>query len=169
MSANDLIGLAVLAWLISRQVRRLPIGRRGGTGGGAGASGRRTQVGAVIALVGVIEFVDFTRHHHLPASSYGILAVSLLVGCGFGVARGFTVRIFVEGGQLYRQGTVTTAVLWVLGVGLHLASDRAITHYGGPAGAASASVLLYLALSLVIQGIVLRRRVRSFVGARREA
>lgn len=169
MSANDLIGLAVLAWLISRQVRRRPIGRRGGTGGGAGASGRRTQIGALIALVGAIEFVDFARHHHLPASSYGILAVSLLVGCGFGVARGFTVRIFVEGGQLYRQGTVTTAVLWVLGVGLHLASDRAITHYGGPAGAASASVLLYLALSLVIQGIVLRRRVRSFVGARREA
>lgn len=166
MNANDLIGLAVLVWLIYRQVQRRPIGRRRGAGG---ASGRRTQIGAVIALVGVIEFLNFARHHHLPASSYGILALSLLVGCGFGVARGFTVRLFVENGQLFRQGTVVTVVLWLVGVGLHLASDRAITHYGGPAGAASASVLLYLALSLIVQGVVLRRRVRAFVAAHRDA
>ena len=121
----------------------------------------------MLLVLGAVEFVAFARHHHLDAESIGILCLSFLVGAGLGTARGFTVRLWVEDRRLFRQGTLLTVLLWLVGVGLHLGSERLIQHEGGPAGAGSASMLLYLALSLTVQTQVLRRRARSKLSALR--
>jgi hypothetical protein len=156
-SASALIWVAALAWLLSRQLQRRPIGgrRRGGR------SGRRGPIALLLLLAGAVELVAFTEHHHLDATTVGILCASFVVGAGLGVARGFTVRLWVENGQLFRQGTLVTAALWVLAAGLHLGSAEVIRQAGGPAGASSASMLLYLALSLTVQTRVLRHRARA--------
>jgi hypothetical protein len=152
--SGAVIWVAALAWLLYRQVQRRPIGR-------GRASGRRGQVAVILLLIGAVQFVSFTRNHHLDGTSIAILCFSFLIGASLGVARGFTVRLWVEDRQLYRQGTAITVALWLVAVGLHLGSDRLIAHEGGPSGAGSASMLLYLALALTIQTRVLRHRVHA--------
>jgi hypothetical protein len=165
MAANFLIPLAVLAWLLYRQVQRRPIGGRGAGGRG----GRRRQVGLILLVIGAIQLVEFAQRHTLTADTVGILGLSFLVGAGLAVARAFTVRLWFEDGQLFRQGTALTVLLWLVAAGLHLASAAAISRAGGPSGAGSASLLLYLALSLTIQALVLRHRARTEVAAMRSA
>jgi hypothetical protein len=160
---GGVIWVAALAWLLYRQVQRRPIGRRGPNGQ---RSGRR-QIAIVLLLVGAIQFVSFARNHHFDATSIGILCLSFLIGAGLGVARGFTVRLWSEDGQLFRQGTAVTVALWLVAVGLHLGSERLIQHAGGPGGVGSASMLLYLGLALTVQTRVLQHRVRTKVTALR--
>ncbi len=115
----------------------------------------------MLLILGAVETIAFADHHHLDAATVGILCGSLLVGAALGVARGFTVRLWVDQGRLFRQGTALTVALWLVAVGIHLASETAVRHEGGPAGASSATMLLYLGLALTIQTSVLRRRARA--------
>lgn len=158
-----MIWLAALAWLLYRQVQRRPIG---GRSPGAGRAGRRPIV-VVLLLVGTVQFVAFAGHHYFSASSIAILCLSFLIGAGLSIVRGFTLRLWVEHGQLLRQGTAITVLLWLVAVGLHLTSEQLIRGAGGPSGAGSASMLLYLALSLTIQTQVLRHRARTTLTALR--
>ncbi len=157
MSATALIWLVALAWLLWRQVQRRQIGGRGGRGGG------RRQVGVVLLVIGAVEFAGFAQRSHLTALSIAILGVSFAVGAGLGAVRAFTVRLWVEDGRLLRQGTAITVLLWLVAVGLHLGSDYTVRRAGGPAGAGSASMLLYLGLAFTVQSFVLRHRARATV------
>ena len=56
------------------------------------------------------------------------------------------------------QGTVLTAVLWVVSLGAHLAMEVGIDHSSKIAGLGASSLLLYLAVTLGVQREVLRRR-----------
>jgi hypothetical protein len=166
----DVVGVvmwvAVLGWLLSRQVRRRAIGRP------AGGRRRSGQAGWVLIAVGAVELFAFARLHPLPASAVGILLVSFLFGLGLGVVRAHTVRIWYADGGLYRQGTWLTVLLWLVGTGGHLAGGELIGAAGGPAGAGSATMLLYLGLAVSVQTFFIRRRVRRYVAAlraRREA
>lgn len=159
MVANYLIPLVVLVWLLYRQVQKRPIGGNGS----AGRRGGRRQVALILFAVGAIQLVEFAQRHPLNAATVAILAVSFAVGAGLGVARAFTVRLWTESGRLYRQGTALTVALWLVATGMHLASEKAILHEGGPRGAGSASLVLYFALALTVQTHVLRRRARAYV------
>lgn len=161
MSSGSIIWIAALAWLLYRQTQRRPIGR------GSGARGGRRQIAVILLVLGALELAVFARHHHIGAAAVGVLALSFLVGAALGVARGFTVRLEFDGGQLYRQGTLLTVALWLLAVGLHLASEPLVRDAGGSSGTSSATMLLYLALSLTIQSRVLAHRARARVVARR--
>ena len=158
MSGSLAIGLAAFAFLLYRQVQRRPIGGRGR------GTVRRGEIALVLLAVGAIELASFAQHRHFGAASVAILCASFAVGGALGVARGFAVRLWSENGRLYRQGTAITVVLWLVGVGLPLAGERLIERAGGPAGAGQATLLLYLALAVTVQTLVLRRRVRALLG-----
>jgi hypothetical protein len=163
----DVVGVvvwvAVLGWLLSRQVRRRAIGRPSG-----GRRRRSGQVGAVLLAVGAVELFVYARMHPLPASAIGILLLSFAFGLGLGVVRAHTVRIWYADGGLYRQGTWLTVLLWLVGTGGHLALGEVVA----APGAGSATMLLYLGLAVSVQTFFIRRRVRRYVAAlraRREA
>lgn len=153
------VWVAVLAWLLSRQVRRRAV-RRSGAGGPRRRSG---QAGAVLVVVGAVELGGYARVHPLPLSAVGILAASFLFGLGLGVVRAHTVRIWYADGTVYRQGTWLTVLLWLAGTGGHLAGGELIGVAGGPAGAGSASMLLYLGMAVAVQTVFIRRRVLRYV------
>jgi hypothetical protein len=161
MLVSSLIWLAVLAWLLYRQLQRRQIGGR--------STGRRARIALVLLVLGAVEFFRFAEHRHFSPASIAVLVASFAVGAGLGVARGFTVRLTVEDGRLYRQGTPVTIALWLVAVGLHLASEHLVHHEGGPGGAGTASMLLYLAVALTVQSRVLVHRARSRVAKLRGA
>jgi hypothetical protein len=141
------IGVAVLALLVVRQlsVRRL---------------NESYTIVLIIAVIGVVEFVSFlnTHHGHHTQVIEAVLG-SLAIAAVTGAIRAPTVRVWRDdSGQLLRQGTWLTAVLWVVSVGAHLGYDALV---GGKAlgDVGDATILLYLAVTLVIQRVIMFARV----------
>jgi hypothetical protein len=145
------IGLAVLAWVLFRQLstRRLS---------------ENYRLSLILAIVGAVQFVDFLKGH--PGNPGGITAAvagSLVLAAAFGVARSLTVRVWRQGGQLLRKGTWITALLWVIAVAAHYGYDDLVAgHITGKNGSSvgNATILLYLVISLTVQQFVLLARVR---------
>jgi hypothetical protein len=155
MSGSDVIslviGLAVLALVLVRQLstRRLS---------------ENYRLSVILAVIGVVQFVDFLKGH--PGNPSGITEAvigSLVLAAVFGVARAITVRVWRQGGQLLRRGTWVTAGLWVVAVAAHYGYDDLVAgHITGKNGSnvGNATVLLYLVISLTVQQFVLLARVR---------
>ena len=107
----------------------------------------------------MVEFVNFLKGH--PGDPGGIIAAvagSLILAAVFGVARALTVRVWRQNGQLMRQGTWLTAVLWILSVAAHHGYDALVAgHLTGKNGSSvgNATILLYLVISLTVQQFVL--------------
>lgn len=82
------------------------------------------------------------------------LFVSLVVlAVGFGTWRALTCKIWQTNGTYYRQATWLTIVLWVVMILLHGTIDY-LTKIG------SATMFLYLALTLFAQHYVLKLRTQ---------
>src|ERR1700722_17697029 len=153
--ANLLIGIAVLALFLSRQLvtRRLSESYR---------------LSVILAVVGIVEFVDFLNGH--PSDDGGIAAAvvgSLVLAAAFGAVRALTVRVWREGGQVLRRGTWLTAPLWVAALAAHLGYDYLVAgHVTGKNGGniGDATIILYLVVTLTVQRFILLNRV-----ARQEA
>jgi hypothetical protein len=79
----------------------------------------------------------------------------------FGVLRALTTRIWQQDGSAWSQGNWLTAVLWIAALGAHLGYDALLDHHHGTAGLGEATVLLYLAVSLGAQRLVVMQRARG--------
>lgn len=109
----------------------------------------------VLVVVGAATFYSYAKVHPLSVGAEIAIGASLLLlALGLGAVRAYTVKLWMDGSQLMRQGTLVTAALWIVGLGLHLALERAV-------GAAAASDVLYLGLTLLAQRLVLQSRMAS--------
>jgi hypothetical protein len=148
------IDVLVLAWVLYRQqsLRRVPL-RFG------------AQLPVLIAVFGLIEFLDYTNTHNVRASVLGVVLASVVVGGGLlGALRAYTVRLYGgPGGRVLRQGTWLTLALWLLSIAVHFGAFSLVHALHGTTGVASASLLLYLAVSVGVQNHVVRDRARRLV------
>jgi hypothetical protein len=143
-----LVSLAALAWILYRQLQVRAV-----------RSTRSFRMVVIFAVIGVVETAKFGQQHTISAAAWGLLVASLLVGAGFGAVRAMTVRVWRDGGVLYRKGSVLTLVLWLVGIALHLSVDLLIKHIDhDAAGLGNVATLLYLALSLGIQQLLVQWR-----------
>jgi hypothetical protein len=148
-----LIGLLVLALIIRRQLRV-----------------RRVRESApfvllgILVVLGVVAFTaglrSVTQDHPLKALTVVLLVVSFVLAAGFGVLRATTVRLTRDrAGEALMQGTAATVALWVVSVGAHFGLDAWIDRTSGGGALGFSTVYLYLAVTLGVQGLVVRRRV----------
>ena len=148
------IDVAVLAWVLYRQrsLRRVPL-RFG------------AQLPVLIAVFGVIELVDYTNSHDVRGDVVLVTLASVVVGAGLlGALRAYTVRLYGgPGGRVLRQGTWLTMALWLVSVAVHFGAFSLVHALHGTSGIASASLLLYLAVSIAVQNNVVRHRARRLV------
>jgi hypothetical protein len=72
--------------------------------------------------------------------------------------------VWLAGGQAWRQGNWLTAVLWVVSLAAHLGYDYLVDGKGSQAGLGSASLLLYLSVTLAIQSLILNARAQRIDG-----
>jgi hypothetical protein len=73
----------------------------------------------------------------------------------------------VRDGVVWTQGHAATAALWVVGIAAHVGLDL-LARAVAPASATinGASVLLFVAVSLGVQGVVTARRAAALTGDR---
>lgn len=147
MVTQIIIGIAVLALLIYRQLRTRPVD----------ASGLR--LAAIIGAIGLIEAYQFIDKHHAGAVTFAALLGSLVLAVMFGVLRAATVRIWLHEGQPWSRGSWVTASLWIVALAAHLGYDALVADHS-TAGLGNATIVLYLAVSLGIQRLVVHQRVQ---------
>lgn len=142
------IGLAVVALIVVTQLKTRPL-----------RENSATRLTVILGVIGLFEVYGAVKGHPLGAWAVAWLAGSLIVGGGLGAARALTVRIWrIEDGSALVKGTAVTAVLWIVSVAAHFALDLGISHSTRIPGLASASLLLYLAITLGAQRAVLQWR-----------
>ena len=159
LALSALIGVAVVALLLYRQL----VARKVKTDG----SGRMMLILGVIGIVQLAEFVESSGS--IGVFGVGMLVVSFALAAALSTIRALSVRIWRAGdGSWWRRGTTGTLVLWLVSIGSHFGIDVLAAKLAGPAvdiqGLGNATLLLYLALSLGLQNMLVARRVANQVG-----
>lgn len=151
---NVLIALAVLGLLLYRQLTP----RRVKTDG----SPRLLLILGAIGLVQLGEFVD--KSGWIGVFGAATLLVSFGLAVVLGAFRAASVTIWQDADQTWwRRGGAMTLVLWLVSIGSHFGIDALAVHLAGPSydmqGLGNATLLLYIALSLGLQNLLVARRV----------
>lgn len=141
------VGVLVLALLIYRQVQSRPVTQQ------------RQRVGLIIAVVGVVLTVQYLQKHSGTVIIAALLG-SLVLAAGFGAARAATVKIWIQNGQPWSKGNWLTVVLWIIAVAAHLGLDAALASHKGLSGLGSATLILYLGVSLLVQYVIVTYRAQ---------
>src|SRR5262245_30553208 len=106
-----LIGIAVLALLIVRNLRAQPVREF------------KPRLILVLGVGGLIETSQYLGQHHAGAVAVAALIGSLVLAATFGVIRAMTVRVWIKDGQPWSKGSILTAGLWVVAMVVHLGYD----------------------------------------------
>jgi hypothetical protein len=154
-TVNLLIGLAVLALLVYRQLQVRPVRAN-------------FRLPLILAVIGVIELTQFLKTDHDTARVFAALAGSLALAAITGAIRAMTVRVWIQAGQALRQGTWITAVLWVVSLGVHLGYDYLVDGKGPQSGLGSASLTLYFAVTYTIQRFILQAKAQRIADGPRQ-
>lgn len=145
------IGVAVLGLLIYRQLVARPV--RG-----------NQRLVLILVILGAIEAVQYIQKLHGGTTTATAAAIaligSLILAAVFGAARAATVRIWLQDGQAWSKGNLLTAALWVVAVAAHLGYDYLIGQHKSIGDIGNATVLLYLAVSLAVQRVIVTMRAR---------
>jgi hypothetical protein len=114
----------------------------------------------VLAVIGLIEAVQYTQKLHSGSVAIVALAGSLVLAAAFGAARAATVRIWMQDGQPWVQGNLLTAALWVVALAAHLGYDYLVGQHKDIGGIGGATLVLYLAVSLGVQRAIVMLRAQ---------
>ncbi|HEY1641177.1 MAG TPA: hypothetical protein VGG35_10855 [Streptosporangiaceae bacterium] len=140
------IGVAVLALLIFRQLRTRPV------------SGSGMRVALILGVVGLFETVGFAQKHQAGTAMIAALAGSLVLAVLFGALRARTVHVWLKDGTAWMKGNAITAGLWVVALGAHLGYDALLDTHKSTSGLGSATIVLYLAVTLAVQRYLVAQR-----------
>jgi hypothetical protein len=147
------LDVVVVAWLLWRQRKVRRVWPR-----------LTLRLAVVLGVIGLAELLTYTGRHHPTAEAIGILVLSFAVGAAaLGALRGLTVKLWRTGPVVLRQGTWFTIVLWVVSLALHVAFGGWLDSLHGQSGLASASLLLWLAVTYGVQKAVVHRRAEGLL------
>ncbi len=144
-----ILGIAVLVLLIYRQLSTRPVN----------ASALRLI--AILMIIGLLQTVQFLNRNHAHPLTFAAIGGSLVLAAIFGALRASTIRVWLQDGQAWSQGNWLTAALWIASLAAHLGYDILVAHGPGARGLGTATIILYLAVSLGFQrALVLQRAHR---------
>ncbi|HEY2221314.1 hypothetical protein [Actinomycetospora sp.] len=149
-----IVGIAVLGWILYNQLRVRQF------------TARRLRIAGILGVVGLVEIVSSASAHPVSVVGWTLLVTGLVIGAALGLIRAATVRLWVRDSAVYTQGHALTAALWIVGIGIHIGLDVLAGAVAPSANAVnSSSVLLFIAVSLGVQGLMTMRRAQSLPGA----
>ena len=143
-----ILGLAVLALLIYRQLAARPV------------NSSALRLIAILVIIGIFQTYQFLSKGHDHPLTFAALAGSLVLAAIFGALRAGTVRVWLQDGQAWSQGNWLTATLWIASLVAHLAYDVLLVHGPGARGLGTATIVLYLAVTLGFQRVLVLRRAQ---------
>ena len=150
------LGTLILVVVLLRQIRVRAVPRV-----------YRPRLPVIIGVIGLIGMLSYAGDHHVSGSAWGWVLGTMLVGAvGLGALRALSMRVWAGNGWVVRQGTAVTMALWLVSLLVHFAAGTG-GNQTGAVGLEGASFLLYLGLTLGVQGSLVHRRAPAAVGAAR--
>jgi hypothetical protein len=154
--ANIVLAVAVLVWAVSRQFMTAPVGAL------------RLRTFAILGVIGLWQVASLADAGGVSVVDAAALVASLAGAAGFGWLRGRVARVWAYDGVAYRRGGWPTVALWAAGLAVHggidvVAAAAQRAHGLGQIG--SASIMLYLAVTLGIQALIVGRRAEAALEA----
>lgn len=153
------IGITVVALvlILVRQLRERPVREERGMRG--------------VLILAVIGLYQIGQYAMRPASHMSLFVVLFVVigfisACFFGWLRARETHIWRDKGQLMAQGNWLTITWWIVALAVHFGIEflgGTVLNIKGSDGLASASIVLYVALSLGAQKYVLLNRGKEMV------
>ena len=141
------LGALVLFFVLLRQIRVRPVRRV-----------FAPQLPLFLGVIGFFTMVSYAGSHHVDASAWLWVLVTMLVGAlGLGALRGLSMRVWPSNGWVVRQGNAVTMALWLVSILVHFVADAG-GNRAGAVGLEGASFLLYLGVTLAMQSYVVHRR-----------
>jgi hypothetical protein len=141
------IGIGVLGLLIYRQLSARPV------------QGNQRIV-LILVIVGLIETTQYLQKLHAGSAAIAALVGSLVLAAVFGAMRAATVRIWLQDGQTWAKGNLLTAALWIAALAAHLGYDYLIGQHKDIGNLGDATLVLYLAISLAVQRVIVSARAQ---------
>jgi hypothetical protein len=74
--------------------------------------------------------------------------------------RAATVRVWIQHGQPWTQGSLLTAALWVAALAAHLGYDYLLGQHKDISGIGNGTAVMYLAVSLGVQRLIVTYRAQ---------
>ncbi|MGC5247130.1 hypothetical protein ACPXB3_09440 [Gordonia sp. DT219] len=148
-----LVALLVLAYILYRQLAERPI------------KDNPLKLPAILAVVGLIETMNYLRGpHHVEVGEVVAMFLGFAVAALIAVPRAHTMHIYRNtAGVLVRRGNAVTISLWILAIAAHIVIALLVPElfdgrHGSLGGLESASILLFLGISLGVQALITRDR-----------
>jgi hypothetical protein len=141
-----ILGVAVLALLIYRQLHARPVN----------ASALRLI--AILLIIGLLQTYQFLTKNHAHPVTYAAIGGSLVLAAIFGALRAGTVRLWLQDGEVWSKGDWLTAALWLASLVAHLGYDVLVARGHGARGLGTATIVLYLAITLGFQRVLVLQR-----------
>ncbi|MDQ2743107.1 MAG: hypothetical protein M3Z66_12545 [Chloroflexota bacterium] len=136
---NILIGVAVAVFFIASQFQA-----------------RRLTARALLIVPLVLAYFGLPGVEHLSSlDTIGFFALNVVLALGFGLWRGFSFRVWRDGGPAWRQGTAFTLALWGASIAARLILLAAGHLVGLSGGAAMADLPFIFAITLGAQNLVI--------------
>lgn len=141
------LGVALVLFIIYRQLVRQPL------------EGRRLVVlPLVLALLGL-----YSLSHKPPTTGAAVTAllVSLASAVVLGLARGASMRVWVEAGRVLRQGTLLTLALWIISLVVRFGIGALAQRSGVAQSVTVGELPLFLGVTLAAQNGVIWQRAQA--------
>ncbi|GIG20013.1 hypothetical protein Cch01nite_07370 [Cellulomonas chitinilytica] len=154
-AANAVLGLAVLAWVLWRQVEVREV-----------AADRSPRGLLVLAAFGAWTAAQALDGAAVSPVALALVVAGVAVSAGFGALRGRLQPVWRDAsGRVLRRGNALTVVLWLTAIAVHVGVDALVARVDpGAAGLAGGSLLVCLAVSLTAQRLVVRERAARLAG-----
>ena len=106
---------------------------------------------AILMIIGLLQTVQFLNRNHAHPLTFAAIGGSLVLAAIFGALRASMIGAWLQDGQASSQGNWLTAASRIASLAAHLSYDILFAHGPGARGLGTATIVLYLAVSLGFQ------------------
>jgi hypothetical protein len=144
-----LLGVAAVGYVLWSRLRGQPLNAR-----------RLLVLPVVLTVIGVADLTGSSAPR-LSRTDVGFLAAGVAISVVLGVARGATIDLYPNGGELWQRYRPVTVVAWVTLVAAKLALAGTASVASASPGAGTHGLLLSLGASLIAEAAVVGPRALS--------
>ncbi len=147
--ATILLGVAAVGYVLCSRLRGQPLNAR-----------RLLVLPVVLTVTGVADLTGSSAPR-LSGTDVGFLAAGVAISVLLGAARGVTIELYSNSGELWQRYRPVTVVAWVTLVAIKFALAGIASVAGASAGGGTHGLLLSLGASLIAEAAVVGSRALS--------
>jgi hypothetical protein len=115
---------------------------------------------AVLVVLGIVDLTGSSAPH-LTSKDIAFLVISVVLSVVLGAARGATIELYPQQGELWQRYRRSTVALWIALIAAKLILIGIASAAGASAGSGTSTLLLTLGVSLLAEAAIVAPRAAS--------